>query len=74
MNSTPTENHNHNHNPRWHINRAKVKQTALEIAKATRAQPWTRVGSSFLQRIEAATRRVIADEVRRHPSKGKTLL
>lgn len=57
-----------------HLNRAKVKQTALEIAKATRAQGFTRVGLSFLERIEAKTRAAIAEEVRLHPSKGKTLL
>ena len=57
-----------------HLNRAKVKQTALEIAGQTRGQGWTRVGMTFLQRIEAATHAAIVAEVRRHPSKGKTLL
>jgi hypothetical protein len=57
-----------------HLNRSKVKQTALEIAGQTRAQGFTRVGKSFLERIEARTRAAIADEVKQHPSKGKTLL
>lgn len=57
-----------------HLNRSKCKETALEIARATRAQGWTRVGLSFLERIEARTRAAIADEVRMHPSRGKTLL
>ena len=57
-----------------HLNRSKVKQTALEIASQTRAQGFTRVGLSFLQRIEAATQAAIRNEVRIHPSKGKTLL
>jgi len=61
-----------NHTP--HLNRAKVKQTALAIASRTRAQGFTRVGMSFLERIEAKTRAAIAEEVRLHPSKGKTLL
>lgn len=57
-----------------HLNRAKVKETALGIAQSTRAQGFTRVGQSFVDRIEAAVRRAIAEEVRKHPSKGKTLL
>lgn len=57
-----------------HLNRSKVKQTALEIATKTRAQGFTRVGKSFLDRIEAQTRAAIAREVQQHPSKGKTLL
>lgn len=61
-------------NPTPHLNRAKVKQTALDIAANTRAQGFTRVGASFLQRIEAATLAAIRNEVRMHPSKGKTLL
>lgn len=61
-------------NPTPHLNRARVKRTALEIAKQTRGQSFTRVGLSFLQRIEAKTRAAIAEEVRIHPSKGKTLL
>ena len=61
-----------NHTP--HLNREKVKQTALAIASQTRAQGFTRVGMSFLERIEAKTRAAIAEEVRLHPSKGKTLL
>lgn len=57
-----------------HLNRAKVRATALEIAALTRAQNFQRVGASFLDRIEARTRAAIAEEVRKHPSKGKTLL
>ncbi|HVM51270.1 MAG TPA: hypothetical protein VMU04_24785 [Candidatus Acidoferrum sp.] len=57
-----------------HLNQSKVRQTALEIAEMTRAQRFTRVGKSFLERIEAKTRAAIAEEVRIHPSKGKTLL
>lgn len=56
------------------INRAEVKRKALELADMTRGQGWTRVGKSFLDRIEARTRAAIAEEVRIHPSRGKTLL
>jgi len=58
-----------------HLNRSKVKQTALEIAAAIRpANHFTRVGMSFVDRIEAKVRAAIREEVRLHPSKGKTLL
>lgn len=56
------------------INRAQVKEKALELAATIRpANNFTRVGESFLDRIEARTRAAIADEVRRHPSTGRTL-
>jgi hypothetical protein len=58
-----------------HLNRSRVKQTALELAAQLRpANKFARVGQSFVDRIEAATRRAIASEVKTHPSKGKTLL
>ena len=58
-----------------HLNRSKVKQTALEIAAAIRpANHFGRVGMSFIERIEAKVRAAIREEVRIHPSKGKTLL
>lgn len=58
-----------------HLNRAKVKKTILEQAKQLRpANGFSRVGVSFIERIEAATRAAIVSEIKRHPSKGKTLL
>lgn len=58
-----------------HLCRSKVKQTALEIAAAIRpANQFTRVGMSFIERIEAKVRAAIREEVRIHPSKGRTLL
>jgi hypothetical protein len=57
-----------------HLCRSKVKQTCLEMAAQLRpANHFTRVGMSFLDRIEAATRAAIVSEVKRHPSKGHTL-
>ena len=62
-------------NPTAHLNRAKVKQTALEVSARIRpANKFSRVGMSFIERIEAKTRAAIAEEVRIHPSKGKTIL
>jgi hypothetical protein len=58
-----------------HLCRSKVKQTALEMAAAIRpANKFARVGMSFIERIEAKVRAAIREEVRIHPSKGKTLL
>ena len=56
------------------LNRSAVRSKALELAGMTRAHKWTRVGKSFLDRIEARTRAAIAEEIRTHPSVGKTLL
>lgn len=57
-----------------HLNQSRVRRTALELAANTRAHKFTRIGKSFLDRIEAQTRVAIEREVRQHPSKGKTLL
>ncbi len=58
-----------------HLCRSKVKLTALEIASSIRpANKFKRVGMSFIERIEAKVRAAIREEVRIHPSKGKTLL
>ena len=58
-----------------HLCRSKVKQTALELAAAIRpANKFQRVGMSFVERIEAKVRAAIREEVRIHPSRGKTLL
>jgi hypothetical protein len=68
-------------NPTPHLNRARVKQTALEIAgdihhsfTGGKHPKFTRVGMTFLERIEAATRQAIRREVAQHPTRGKTLL
>jgi hypothetical protein len=57
-----------------HLNRAKVKQTALEVAKQERPF-WKaeRVGMSFLERVEANTHAFIVSQVKAHPTKGKTI-
>jgi len=59
-------------NPTPHLCRSKVKQTALEIAAAIRpANKFSRVGMSFVERIEAKVRAAIREEIRIHPSKGR---
>jgi hypothetical protein len=64
-----------------HLNRSKVKQTALEFAATQhftftngKKPRFTRVSLNFLQRVEGRVKAMIADEVQRHPKIGKTLL
>jgi hypothetical protein len=54
------------------LNRRRVKLFALEMAKQ-RAHKFTRVGSEFYDKCEACLKAFIRDQVRRHPSVGKTL-
>jgi len=56
------------------INRKQVKQFALDVARSTRAQKFTRVGGSFFLQCEANLKEFIRNSIRRHPSKGKTIL
>jgi hypothetical protein len=73
-------NETENINPTPHLNRSKVKQTALEFA-ATQHFTFTggkkprfnRVSLNFLQRIEGRVKAMIADEVKQQPRIGKTL-
>ena len=55
------------------INRKKVKEFALEMAKS-RAHRFTRVGSGFLVRCEGILKEHIRNHIARLPSKGKTIL
>jgi hypothetical protein len=54
------------------INRSKVKEFALEMAKH-RAHKFTRVGSGFFIKCEANLRTFIRNQVHSLPSKGKTI-
>lgn len=54
------------------INRRKVKQFTLEMAKS-RAHKFTRVSSDFLLKCEGQLKAYIRDQVHRLPSKGKTI-
>ena len=56
------------------LNRKAVRDYALAQAKEIRQfHPFERVGSSFFDKIEGAVRRAIVNEIKQHPSKGKTL-
>jgi hypothetical protein len=55
------------------INRRKVKEFALEMAKH-RAHKFTRVGSDFFVKCEGNLKEFIRNYVHRLPSKGKTIL
>jgi hypothetical protein len=54
------------------INRKKVKEFALEMAKG-RVHRFTRVGRGFLIKCEANLKTFIRNSVHRLPSKGKTI-
>ncbi len=54
------------------INRSKVKEFALEMAKH-RAHKFTRVGRDFFIKCEANLRTFIRNQVHNLPSKGKTI-
>ena len=52
---------------------SKCKKLALDIAKTTRAQKFTRVGTDFLISCEVALKNHIENRIKSHPSIGKTL-
>ena len=54
------------------LNKKKVKEFALEMAKA-RAHKFTRVGGNFLIQCEGNMKAFIRGYVQRLPSKGKTI-
>jgi hypothetical protein len=54
------------------LNRKAVRQFALDCAR-TRAHRFTRVSEAFLLRCEAQLKVFLTDQVRRHPSVGRTL-
>lgn len=56
------------------INRSAVKKMALQLSADTRSGKFTRVGSSFLEKINAKVDAMIRSEVQTHPSVGKTLM
>ena len=55
------------------INRTKVKEFALEMAKH-RAHKFTRVGKGFFIKCEVNLKTFIRSQIHSLPSKGKTIL
>ena len=55
------------------IIKRKVRQMALEMAKASRNSQFTQVSQTFLENVEWRTRQAISQLVSAHPSKGKIL-
>ena len=59
------------------IKKPKIKELALQIAKANpcqaRAKMFTRVGDSFYEACEAYLANFIRSRIKSHPSRGKTL-
>jgi hypothetical protein len=56
------------------ISPSNARQFALEYAKSARAHPFRRVSKKFLEAVEVNARLFIQDRIRRHPSRGKTLV
>jgi hypothetical protein len=56
------------------LNRAYAKEFALRVAQSQFGSRFTRVGSCFLDEFTEECERFLAAKVKRHPSKGKTLL
>ena len=54
------------------INRSKVKEFALKMAKGW-AHKFTRVGSEFFIKCEASLKTFIRNQIHSLPSKGKTI-
>ena len=57
------------------INQKAVRNYILARVKQLRPHhPFERVGASFITKVEGALRNAIVQEIKQHPSKGKTLL
>jgi hypothetical protein len=55
------------------IIKRKVRDMALEMARASRNHQFTQVSQTFLENVEWRTRQAISQLVSAHPSKGKIL-
>lgn len=55
------------------INRAYVREWALDYAHTNRSHPFNRVSEEFLNAVEASTKAFIRNRIDRSPSKGVTL-
>ena len=60
-------------NPTPHLNRSRVKKTALEMAALKFGAKKTRVGSEFLVGVEADAKAAIRRRVSIQSPSGKTL-
>jgi len=56
------------------INRAYAKEFALQAANRCHPGRFTRVGSCFLDEFTEEVERLLAAKVKRHPTRGVTLL
>ena len=51
----------------------KTKEFALAVSKAKRNGKFTRISQNALDRWEARLRKIIEDDIWRHPGIGKTI-
>lgn len=56
------------------VNRSYAKDFALQIASRSHPGRFTRVGSCFLDEFTEEVERLLVAKVKRHPTRGKTLL
>ena len=56
------------------LNRAYCKEFALQCANRIYPGRFTRVGSCFLDEFTEEVEALLSSKVKRHPSRGKTLL
>jgi hypothetical protein len=55
------------------LNKAKVREFALQLSAENRGGKFTRVSSEFIERIESKVRNLVRQEIHSHPSVGCTL-
>lgn len=56
------------------VNKARVRNRALQYSKEMRGGKFTRVSAEFIADIERLVDRTIHSKVHMHPSKGKTIM
>jgi hypothetical protein len=56
------------------VSPTRVRREALKYARDKRAHPFRRVSENFLIAVEVAALKEMYDRIKRHHSKGKTLL
>lgn len=55
------------------INRTNCRAAVLEAARIERNGKFKRVSAGYLDSLDRRIRRMILDDVRRHPARGQTI-
>jgi len=59
---------------RWLINKSECKRYLLAVSRAERGGKFTRVSAEEIASINRRLRKMLQDDVRAHPSRGKTIM